>query len=138
MHSHVCWFCHVFAQNSSGKRSVKIFLWKKIPVERNSVKFMILKEFHFKHSLTFGLTFHKILRQNVLKIILVHSEGSCLSSETNHARNSVQKVIFVYSKYHDVIFVPPYCKTFVCVILCLKSVIRLPYVLTEIECLQTD
>ena len=36
----------------------------------------------------------------MLTIILVHSEGSCLSSETNHARNSVQNVIFVFSKYH--------------------------------------
>ena len=117
-------------------------LWK-IPVENLNIAFTVepgniahIRD--FKHSLTFGLIFHKILRQNVLKIILVHSEGSCLSSETNHARNSVQKVIFVYSKYHDIIFVPPYCKTFDCVIFCLKSIIRLPYVLTEIECLQAD
>ena len=37
-------------------------------------------------------------------MILVHSEGSCLSSETNHARNSVQNVIFVFSKYHVMSF----------------------------------
>ena len=53
-----------------------------------------------KHSLTFGFIFRKILQQKVLTIILVHSEGSCLSSETNRARNSVQNVIFVFSKYH--------------------------------------
>ena len=29
----------------------------------------------------------------------MHSEGSCLSSETNHARNSVQNVIFVFSNF---------------------------------------
>ena len=52
-----------------------------------------------KHSLTFGLIFHQILQKKVLTIILVHSEGSCLSSETNHARNNVQNVIFVFSKY---------------------------------------
>ena len=40
----------------------------------------------------------------MLTIILVHSEGSCLSSETNHARNSVQNVIFVFSKYHVMSF----------------------------------
>ena len=34
----------------------------------------------------------------------MHSEGSCLSSETNYARNSVQNVIFVFSKYHVVSF----------------------------------
>ena len=75
----------------------------KVPVENLNIAFTVepgniahIRD--FKHSLTFGLIFHKILRQNVLKIILVHSEGSCLSSETNHARNSVQKVIFVYSK----------------------------------------
>ena len=38
----------------------------------------------------------------------------------------------------DVIFCATIPKTFVCIILCLKSVIRLPYVLTEIESLQTD
>ena len=40
----------------------------------------------------------------MLTIILVHSEGSLLSSETNHARNSVQNVIFVFSKYHVMSF----------------------------------
>ena len=40
----------------------------------------------------------------MLTIILVHGEGSCLSSETNHARNSVQNVIFVFSKYHVMSF----------------------------------
>ena len=30
----------------------------------------------------------------------MHSEGSCLSSETIRAINSVQNVIFVFSKYH--------------------------------------
>ena len=45
MHSHVCWFCHVFAQNSSGKKSVK-----NIPVENKSVQFMILKEFYWNSS----------------------------------------------------------------------------------------
>ena len=69
----------------------------------------------------------------MLTIILVHIEGSCLSSETNHARNSVQNVIFCILKIPcDTIQ-----KTFVCVILCLKSVVRLPYVLAEIESLQT-
>ena len=46
----------------------------------------------------------KIIQQKVLVIILVQSEGSCLSSETNHARNSVQNVIFVFSKYHVMSF----------------------------------
>ena len=40
----------------------------------------------------------------MLTIILVHSEGSCLSSETNNARNSVKNVIFVFSKYHVMVF----------------------------------
>ena len=40
----------------------------------------------------------------MLTIILVHSEGSRLSSETNHAGNSVQNVIFVFSKYHVMSF----------------------------------
>ena len=40
----------------------------------------------------------------MLTIILVHSEGSSLSNETNHARNSVQNVIFVFSKYHVMSF----------------------------------
>ena len=34
----------------------------------------------------------------------MHSEGSFLSSETNHAINSVQNVIFVFSKYHVMSF----------------------------------
>ena len=40
----------------------------------------------------------------MLTIILEHSEGSCLSSETNRARNSVQIKIFVFSKYHVMSF----------------------------------
>ena len=53
----------------------------KVPVENLNIAFTVepgniahIRD--FKHSLTFGLIFHKILRQNVLKIILVHSEGS--------------------------------------------------------------
>ena len=45
-------------------------------------------------------------------IILVHSEGSCLSSETNHARNSVQNVIFVFSKYHVMSFLCHHTENF--------------------------
>ena len=45
-------------------------------------------------------------------IILVHSEGSCLSSETNHARNSVQNVIFVFSKFHVMSFLCHCTETF--------------------------
>ena len=45
-------------------------------------------------------------------IILVHSEGSCRSSETNHARNSVQNVIFVFSKYHVMSFLCHHTENF--------------------------
>ena len=65
-----------------------------------------------KHSLTFGLIFHQILQQKVLTIILVHSEDSCLSSETNHARNSVQNVIFVFSKYDVMSFLCHHTENF--------------------------
>ena len=65
-----------------------------------------------KHSLTFGLIFHQILQQKMLTIILVHSEGSCLSNETNHARNSVQNVIFVFSKYHVMSFLCHHAENF--------------------------
>ena len=44
----------------------------------------------------------------MLTIILVHSEGS----ETNHARNSVQKVIFVFSKYHVMSFLCHHTENF--------------------------
>ena len=59
-----------------------------------------------KHSRTFGLIFQQILQQKVLTIILVHSEGSCLSSETNHARNSV------FSKYHVMSFLCHHTENF--------------------------
>ena len=48
----------------------------------------------------------------MLTIILVHSDGSCLSSETNHARNSVQNVIFVFSKYHVMSFLCHHTENF--------------------------
>ena len=48
----------------------------------------------------------------MLTVILVHSEGSCLSSETNHARNGVQNVIFVFSKYHVMLFLCHHTENF--------------------------
>ena len=42
----------------------------------------------------------------------MHSEGSCLSSETNHARNSVQNVIFVFSKYFVMSFLCHHTENF--------------------------
>ena len=42
----------------------------------------------------------------------MHSEGLCLSSETNHARNSVQNVIFVFSKYHVMTFLCHHTENF--------------------------
>ena len=48
----------------------------------------------------------------MLTIILVHSEGSCLSSETNHAGNSVLNVIFVFSKYHLMSFLCHHTENF--------------------------
>ena len=48
----------------------------------------------------------------MLTVILVHSEGSCLSRETNHARNSVQDVIFVISKYHVMSFLCHHTENF--------------------------
>ena len=42
----------------------------------------------------------------------MHSEGSCLSSETNHARNSVQNVVFVFSKYHVMSFLCHHTENF--------------------------
>ena len=48
----------------------------------------------------------------MLTIILVHSEGSCFTSETNHARNSVQNVIFVFSKYHVMSFLCHHTESF--------------------------
>ena len=42
----------------------------------------------------------------------MHSEGSCLSSEKNHARNSVQNVIFVFLKYHVMSFLCHHTENF--------------------------
>ena len=56
--------------------------------------------------------FSPILHQKVLTIILVHSQGSCLSSETNHARNSAQNVIFVFSKYYLMSFLCHHTENF--------------------------
>ena len=42
----------------------------------------------------------------------MHSEGSCLLSETNRARNSVQNVIFVFSKYHVMSFLCHHTENF--------------------------
>ena len=82
----------------------------KVPVENLNIAFTVepgniahIRD--FKHSLTFGLIFDKILRQNVLKIILVHSEGSCLSSETNHARNSYGKPFYYLKGNVDILFI---------------------------------
>ena len=48
----------------------------------------------------------------MLTIILVHSEGSCISSETNQARNGIQNVIFVFSKYHVMSFLCHHAENF--------------------------
>ena len=42
----------------------------------------------------------------------MHSEGSCPSSETNHARNIVQNVIFAFSKYHVMSFLCQHTENF--------------------------
>ena len=48
----------------------------------------------------------------MLTIILVHSEGSCIPGEKNHARNSVQNVNFVFSKYHVMSFLCHHTENF--------------------------
>ena len=39
-------------------------------------------------------------------------KASCLSIETNHAKNSVQNVIFVFSKYHVMSFLCHHAENF--------------------------
>ena len=72
----------------------------------------------------------------MLTIILVHSEGSCLSSETNHARNSVQNMMFVFSKYHVMSFLCHHTENF-CLCYSLLEVCRTIVICVYINSAQT-
>ena len=72
----------------------------KITVESGNIaRSLTLRTYETANTSCFSASFSQNFTTKVLTIILVHSEGSSLSSETNHARNSVLNVIFVFSKY---------------------------------------